>query len=546
MTATPNIASHLAAMAQSQPDAPALMFVESRASDGSRVYATRTFAQLEEDANVIARGLSSLGIAPGTRVALCLRPGVDFFATTFALFKLGAVPVLIDPGIGMKNFGRCLDQATPAAFIGIPLAHAARRVLGWARKTARIHVTTGFFGGISLNKVRGLGRSAPPPLCAQVSDAAVLFTSGSTGPAKGVLYTHENFDAQIRALKWEYKIEPGERDLATFPLFGLFGPALGMTTIIPEMDFTRPGDVDPKNIIEPIQQLNITSLFGSPALIDRVGAWGVQNKIKLSSLKRVISAGAPVSPRVIDRFASMLSPGVQLFTPYGATESLPVCSIGSDEILGETGRMANAGRGVCVGRPVGDMTVRIIRISDGAIERWSDDLVLPVGEVGEIAVRGRVVTGSYYDRADATRRAKIADHAGGFWHRMGDVGYLDSQGRLWFCGRKSQRVRAADGDMFSMPVEGVFNSHDMVKRSALVGVGEIGHQRPVVCLELQPESKRVNRQVLMTHLLDLGARFDHTRGIRAFLVHPNFPVDIRHNAKIGREKLALWAARRLK
>ena len=375
--------------------------------------------------------------------------------------------------------------------------------------------------------------------------AAILFTSGSTGPPKGVLYTHANFDAQVHALRKLYDIQPGEIDLATFPLFGLFGPALGMTTVIPRMDFTRPGHVEPRNIIGPIQQLNITHLFGSPALLDRVGRSTATPGLKLPSLRRVISAGAPVPAKVLERFASLLSPGVQIFTPYGATESLPVCSIGSDEILGDTRRLTEEGKGVCVGRPATNMKVLVIKTTDDAIPIWTGDLLLPANQIGEIVVQGPVVTAEYFNRPAATRLAKIADPAGGFFHRMGDTGYFDEFGRLWFCGRKSQRVQTPAGDLFSIPFEGVFNTHPAVARSALVGVKRGEVVQPVICIE-RAAGVQISNLRLIEELHELSLRHEHTRVIKHFLFHPRFPVDIRHNAKIGREKLAIWAARKLR
>ena len=546
ITAAVNIASTLVEMAQRQPDVDALLSSPHRDATGKLLYTHTTFRQLNDKSDRLARGLSAVGIGPGMRAALCVRPGVELFAVTFALFKLGAVPVLIDPGIGLKNFGKCLAQATPTAFIGSPLAHALRRLLGWSKHTICINITTGRFGGIPLSEIESRGAASDQfPRTVDQAAAAILFTSGSTGPAKGVLYTHENFLAQIEALKHTYDIQPGEFDLATFPLFALFGPALGMTTVLPDMDFTRPGFVEPRNIIDPIQQLGITNMFGSPALIDRVSQYGEQHNIKLPSLQRVISAGAPASPRVLERFSKMLAPATQIYTPYGATEALPVSSIGSHEILGDTRRLTDSGKGVCIGRPVGNIHVRIITLADAPIAAWSDDLELPAEEIGEIVVQGPVVTGDYFDCPDATALAKISDAANNsFYHRMGDVGYFDAQGRLWFCGRKSQRVRTPSGDLFSTPFEAVFNTHSCVARSALVGVKADGVVHPVICIEPTSDNTTPPSRFAQ-ELAALAQQHEHTRIIRDFLFHPRFPVDIRHNAKINREQLALWAQRKL-
>jgi acyl-CoA synthetase (AMP-forming)/AMP-acid ligase II len=376
--------------------------------------------------------------------------------------------------------------------------------------------------------------------------AAILFTSGSTGPPKGAIYTHGTFAAQVEALRAMYDIRPGEIDLPTFPLFALFAPALGMTALIPQMDFTRPGSVDPQRILGPATAYSATTMFGSPALLNRVGRYGAKHGIKLDSLKRVISAGAPVPASVLERFTSMLPDDAEIVTPYGATEALPVCSIGSREILAETGRMTGEGRGVCVGRPVDCISLAIIPISDEPIEQWHEELALPLFEVGEITVAGPQVSSAYLNRPEATRMAKIADPERGVWHRMGDVGYLDKSGRIWFCGRKSHRVVTEKETLYTIPVEGVFNTHPDVFRSALVGINEKnGSKRPVLCVELEAKRSKEEQQRISRELLELGTRFPHTKAIRKILFHPAFPVDIRHNAKIFREKLAVWAERKL-
>lgn len=544
-----NIASHLTAMAGCQPWRPAVVFPQGRDLQGRVSYTHYTFQQLDDASGRLARGFASLGLRRGMHVALMVPPSLDFFALTFALFKLGAVPVLIDPGIGLPNLGKGLAEAEPEAFIGIPKAHAARVLLRWARTTLKIKVTVGaraLFGGVTLNQVRELG-ALQVPLTAVESEpnetAAILFTSGSTGPSKGVVYTHEYFTAQVEHIRQLYGIRPGEIDLPTFPLFALFGPALGMTAIIPDMDPTRPAQVDPAKLREAIENFGVTNMFGSPAVIRRLGRYGEQTQLKLPSLRRVISAGAPVSAKELQRFSRLLDPGAQVFTPYGATECLPVSSIGSHELLGETRHQTDLGLGVCVGQPVPGLSVKIIKISDVPIPVWDQTLEVEPGEIGEIAVQGPHVTRVYFNRPEATALAKITAGPGGeFYHRMGDLGYLDAQGRIWFCGRKSHRVVTRQGLFLTIPCEAIFNTHPAVFRSALVGVKRGSGIEAVICVELEPET-RVNHESLTAELRDLAAKHQHTRPIERFLVHPGFPVDIRHNAKIFREKLAIWASR---
>ncbi|PKN16220.1 MAG: peptide synthase, partial [Deltaproteobacteria bacterium HGW-Deltaproteobacteria-23] len=254
----------------------------------------------------------------------------------------------------------------------------------------------------------------------------------------------------------------------------------------------------------------------------------------------------PVPAATLERFSQLLPEDAEIFTPYGATEALPVCSIGSREILSETAAATGEGRGICVGRPVNGLSLAIIAISNAPLALWSEDLQVEDGVIGEIVVRGPQVTAAYFNNAEATRLAKISDPNGGVWHRMGDLGYLDGKGRVWFCGRKSHRLATAAGALYTIPVEGVFNTHPEVFRTALVGVGVPGSQRPVLCVELEQGVSRSWKEQIREELLEIGAAYPHTAAIKDILFHPAFPVDIRHNAKIFREKLAIWAATKLK
>jgi acyl-coenzyme A synthetase/AMP-(fatty) acid ligase len=403
-----------------------------------------------------------------------------------------------------------------------------------------------FWKGLTLKDIRMLPWK-PFPIADTAKDetAAILFTTGSTGPAKGVIYSHGIFDAQVRLIKSQFGITPDEIDLPTFPLFALFDPALGMTAIIPDMDPTRPANVDPEKIIEAVVNHGVTNMFASPALLNRVGRHGKEKKIKLPSLKRIISAGAPASPANIAQFSNMLEADAEIHTGYGATEAMPVSSFGSREILSETAKLSEQGFGICVGRPIQSIEVQIISISDDPIEQWSQAFVLNQGEIGEIVVCGDIVTSGYFERPGHDTASKIRDN-GRIWHRMGDLGWLDHKGRLWFCGRKNHRVIVTDKTLFTIPCEAVFNNHPAVYRSALVGVGMPPHQRPVICIELQPEHKDADKGILIKELIELAQENVLTEHLDTFLFRSRFPVDVRHNSKIFREKLAVWAQRKLK
>ncbi|MEK6259828.1 MAG: AMP-binding protein, partial [Planctomycetota bacterium] len=407
---TVNIATHLKDMARRRPEQLAVLFPAGRDSAGRTAYTSLTFQRLDEDSDHIAAGLMAMGIGRGVRTVLMVPPSLEFFSLTFALFKAGAVPVFVDPGMGLKNIGTCLAEAQPVGFIGVTRAHVARWLFGWGKGTLTKFVSLRGqrANSISMNKTsmtlrdltiigRGICDSpAPRPVDTEglapgiydletrlqqqiqeqlrdgadsldlveavmeredefrmgvsrkkvaiapprsriaetaASDmAAILFTSGSTGVPKGAVYSHGNFVAQVELLKNVFGIEPGEIDLCTFPLFALFASALGMTAIVPRMDFTRPARVNPREVIEPIQRFGATNMFGSPALLNAVGRYASRRidglvQETMPTLKRVLSAGAPVSAEIIGRFQATLSAGAQVFTPYGATEALPVAVI---------------------------------------------------------------------------------------------------------------------------------------------------------------------------------------------------------------------------
>ena len=542
-----NITEQLTAMAARFPDKRAVVWTTGRDGAGRATYAHITFAELDRETDGYAHGLERVGVTRGTRTILFVKPGPEFFALVFALFKVGAVPVMIDPGIGKQQMRACLSHVQAEAFIGVPLAHVFRKLYPGAFKSIRVAITVGRrwgWGGLRLQDIRTDSPQRYEPAPTRPDDlAAILFTSGSTGPAKGVLYEHGTFDAQVRYLNEHFGYTDQEIDLPTFPLFALFDAALGMTAVIPDMDFTKPGSVDPLKIIEPIRDHNITHMFGSPALLDRVSRYGVSHNVTLPSVKRVITAGAPVSPAVLERMGAMLPDDAEIHTPYGATESLPVTSIGSREILRETAERTTRGQGTCVGKPIAGMDVRIIRIDDQPIADWSDDLVVPGGVIGEIVVKGPVVTRQYHQDRAATALAKIRDGQA-VWHRMGDVGYFDDRGRLWFCGRKAHRVITETQTLFTVPCEAIFNQHPRVYRSALVGIGSPGQQKPIICIQLEPGE--TGDDALTDELGELARANELTREITTFLMHPGFPVDVRHNAKIFREKLAIWAAERVR
>jgi acyl-coenzyme A synthetase/AMP-(fatty) acid ligase len=316
----------------------------------------------------------------------------------------------------------------------------------------------------------------------------------------------------------------------------LIDALIGVTSVIPDITFPIPGKTDPEKVLNAIRKFNVTNMFASPVVLDILAKFQ-QQTAGLQSLKRVITAGAPATIQIQENFRKLLNDETDLFGIYGATEVLPIAKVESREIFDMREKSAK-GAGVCLGKPVNGVKVRIIGISDSAIERWQDSLEVEPNVVGEITVQGAAVTESYIAREEANQLSKI--HNGDeIIHRMGDVGYFDEQGRLWYCGRKSHRVITNDAVLFTEQIEGIFNVHPLVYRSALVGVDK----EPVLWVEL---SKNTDKEKIKLELTDLAKSHPQANRIKTFLFMKKFPTDVRHNSKIIREQLTLLAEKRLR
>jgi len=564
-----NVVDRLADIAGLMPDAVAVATPVRGDMAGQNSYSTCTFEQLDQDATTLARGLVELGVQPGTKLVLLVRPGIQFVKLVFALLRSGATTVLVDPGMGRKHLINCLASVEPAGFIAISPAQALRTLLRRRFPLARTNVTVGrrwFWGGRSFKQLLQLGNNSQAPLPVTQGDdaAAIIFTSGSTGPPKGVLYTHRMFDTQSVEIQRAYAIHPGGADLACFPLFGLFNSAMGVTTVFPDMDFSRPAQADPRKLLSAARDWQVSQAFASPAVWKKLSAYCEQHGERILSLRKVLSCGAPVPAEVLRKTQLVVADGANMYTPYGATECLPVATIEADEVLQETAAQTERGAGICVGRKYDTIDWRIIRISDEPIATIEETEKLPKGEIGELIVRGPQVSPEYVavravghneqppHRPNPNQLAKIPD-GNTTWHRLGDVGYFDSQERFWYCGRKAHRIETATETLFTIPCEAMFNTHAQVARSALVGLGPGGKQLPLLVVE--PTAELLNRrrkhwghedyQQLKDELLSLAGKHKNTWLIQQILFHPSLPVDVRHNAKINREQLAGWAVREL-
>lgn len=545
---------------------------------GRHSYATCTFAELDADADALARGLVDRGVKPGVRLALLVKPGIEFVKLVFALLRSGATTVLIDPGMGKRHLVNCLASAEPEGFVAISPAQAVRTILRSRFPRAKFNVTVGrrwFWGGVTYSQLLTAGRRSASrlPTTKPTDPAAIIFTSGSTGPPKGVLYTHQMFETQVAEIEREYDLHPGGADLACFALFGLFNSALGVTTVFPKMDFSRPASADPRELLDAAQDWQVTQAFASPAVWDKLSWYCKIKGEKIPSLRKIFSCGAPVPAAVLERTLKFAHELAEMHTPYGATESLPVATIAASEVLGETASETARGKGVCVGRKFENVDWKIIRISDEPIANITDAEELPAGEIGELIVHGPQVSPAYVtgDAAKHNALAKIIEERAGsspspasaassppvIWHRMGDVGYFDTEDRFWYCGRKNHRVEMANGTLFTECVEAVFNEHPCVERTALIGLGPRKAQMPILIVETSmPDVQkreyaylsrwaREDWDMLKDELLEQAAEDQCISTIRTVLLHQRFPVDVRHNSKINREQLAEWATKQL-
>ena len=560
-----NISDLFRAVASQYPQKPALVIPQTRGLSPSDL--SITFNDLAKDIDRLVSGLSSLGIGIDSRVILFIPPSFEFPAVTFALFRLGAIPIFIDPGMGINNLISAAISAHPTAVIAVPKAFAYLPFKRLLWKNFKIKISIGMTpvpGVMTLNQVRNLqnpsqvslghGRLATARF-ATVADendklAAILFTSGGTGPAKGVPYTHKIFIAQTFLLRDMFSLTANDKDFPCFPLFSLFTLSLGLTVIVPDLDPSRPATANPVTILRQILRHQPNFASGSPSIWEKVADYALSNQLTLPSIKALAMFGAPVSNDIHYKFKRILCNG-STYTPYGATEFLPLSNISGTEIIKYTAELTSKGRGTCVGFPVPGIEVKIINISDQPIERLADTTQLEVNMIGEIIATGPVITRSYDGLPAQTALAKIHQRDI-LWHRMGDLGYLDVQGRLWFCGRKSHTVKFNHNNeeviLFSDCCEAIFNQHEEVKKCALIALATSTDGKKSITPAIVIE--RIDRKILKgrdrirfeRELLALGMANPHTRMIHTFFYCNKFPVDIRHNIKIDRLLLAKMAS----
>lgn len=504
-------------------------------SFGKYTYDSISFKEFLERSNAYAQGLTQNGIKRGMKILMFVKPGLDFPVLTFSLFKIGAVPIFIDPGMGKENLLTAIRKVKPEGLIAEPIVHLIRQFNKESFSSVKYSFTVGkfnLFGSKSIHPFRHIKGDIPQINFEKNDLAAILFTSGGTGIPKGVEYTHNIFLEQTRLLQDMFNLTSEEVDIPGFPLFALFTLAMGMTSCIPDMNPSKPAKANPAKLVQNIIDNEGTFVAGSPAIWSKVSSYCVKKGISLPSVKYLVMFGAPVSPKVHEEFMQIL-PNGDTYTPYGATECLPVsCAQGSDLLMGAVDE-TRKGRGTCVGPSAPGVRVEIAPITDKEIHSIDEIQFLNENEMGEIIVTGPTVTRAYHGMPIKTREAKIYDGEN-IWHRMGDLGYKDSEGNIWFCGRKSHRVTTSEEILSSVQCEAIFNNHPYVRRSALIGLGDDTNQTPAIVIEAK---NGLNKTTLKQELTLLASAHPLTQKITKIYFDDSFPVDCRHNIKIDRLKL---------
>ncbi|HET8930601.1 MAG TPA: fatty acid CoA ligase family protein [Acidimicrobiales bacterium] len=504
---------------------------------------TTTYGELSHRAEAVAVGLREFGVREGTLCSFMIPPCEDAMVAALALWRVGAVMVGIEPhSHGLRSVGKSIARVGPEVFLGTPEAQAGRLAFGWGKPTISKNILVGpakFPGVTTLASLERPVTGEPALPDVQVDDPCVIaFTTGSTGHPKPTVMTHRNLTSMIDGVAAQWRLaEHGDViDMPTFPIFWIIGLFHGGTVVVPPMNFATkgPGSADPAKLVATIQRHQVASFFGSPAVLTNLARHCADHGIKLPSINRIVAGGAEVYGPLYAAVKNMLVDG-EIYSNYGATEALPIAEIAGATVLGETWARTEAGEGLCVGDPLAKVEVRIVDIVDDPIPTMDDAVVLEPGQIGEVVARSAHISDRYWDAPDEMTDNKIEDGATR-WHRLGDTGWLDDQGRLWVCGRRSHRVITDERTYYPLCVEPVINTHAAVVKSALVEPVVGGMKTAAVCVELRPEA-RVNQERIERDLTDLAEQHDATRGLATFFFIDHLPVDKRHNAKIDRPGL---------
>lgn len=522
-------------------DDVAVIEMPARASEEPRRVSWR---HLNDRVRRIASGLSAIGVKKSDRVSLLIPPGPTLTAVVYACLRIGAVVVVADAGLGATGLNRAIRGAWPDFIIGERRGLTAARAMRWPG--VRVSATTvsapqaaALGVSYSLVDLMKLGKTTDlPPEPGPNDTAAILFTSGSTGPAKGVVYRHRHLSALRDVLLDHFKITPEAGLVTGFAPFALLGPAFGTHSVTPNMDVSKPRTLTAKAVAEAVRESDARIVFLSPAAILNVvatkGRLMAGDRAPLEKVTMFLSTGAPISASLLESVGQLM-PQASAHTPYGMTECLLVTDITLDGIRAAAGVPDT---GVCVGSPMGSNQVLI-----SALDEAGNAVGTPAdtpGVLGEIVISAEHLK-HHYDRLWLTDRA--ATHgtdtaAGQRWHRTGDVGHLDNQGRLWVEGRLAHVITTAAGPLAPVGPEQHIETVPGVRRAAVVGVGPRGLRQAVAVVETEPARRRPG---IADPDLTAAVRAASSVPLVAVLVIPRHPTDIRHNSKIDRVALSDWA-----
>lgn len=543
-----DLASIINQHAQTHPDRVAVM--EPYRKSGEWKFRRFTYKELAHDTQRVAAGLRAHGFKEHTRTVYMAPPSYQACVISAAITAVGATQFMIDPSVGYLNVAERLSKIQPEAFIGIPLALAGRLLFGWGpRRGQKLVSIDGFFPGAIQYKqlVAHPSEGHTPPAVSPDDPAVILYTTGSTGPAKPAMYLHRNFINVFRTAHYSWRYHEDDRhpmDMAAFPAFHMLAIAAGGTTIVPPINFARatPATTNPKPVAEVINAAGVRSLFASPALLERIANYAHAQEMKLSTLERVIGGGAPIFEPLVRTLLSVMPEHGEVWANYGATEALPSTEHGSTEMLHETAALSAVGHGVCVGNPLPGIEMQVVGPIDQASTRRLDFEELPVGELGELIVQGPNISPAYFNDPESTRKNKLYDDDGSVWHRLGDVGHRDDKGRFWVEGRVSQCLHIQGKRIPPMPVEALFDQHPLVRRSGLVErTRPNGDKEAVICVEPWEKLGTAEEVSLKKSLARIAKQHPKAAIVSSILISSGLPLDPRHNAKIERPRLAQWA-----
>lgn len=543
-----NLAHTVQRIAHDHPARIAVM--EPYKQGGSWVFRRYTFAQLAADTQRAITGLRAAGIQEGTRVVYMAPPSYQACVVSAAITAVGAIQLMIDPSVGYLNVAERLSKVQPEAFIGIPLSLAGRLLFGWGpRFRQKLICLDGFFPGATSFKELISHAPAPDedPNISPDDPAVVLYTTGSTGPAKPAMYLHRNFCHVFRTAHYSWRMHEQESpavDMAAFPAFHMLAIAAGGTTVVPPISFATatPATTDPKPVCEVINAAGVRSLFASPALLERIANYAVEHDMPLPTLERVIGGGAPVFKPLVETFLRVMPEHGEVWANYGATEALPSTEHGSPEFLAETAEGTATGRGICVGLPFPNVRIEAVGPIDQESTQRADYHNVPIGQTGELIVQGPNISPAYFNDPVSTQKNKLYDKDGAVWHRLGDVGHIDEKGRVWVEGRISQCL-TIDGERIPpIPIEAIFDQHPMVRRSGLVERLDAKQRKEaVICIETWEKLSSAEQDSLRDALERIASAHPVCAIVSRILFSPGLPIDPRHNAKIERPRLAEWA-----